>query len=179
MPCSKIIATSDQLKQIIADLAHKISSDYCSLENCLALVVLEGAKTFSEDLLAKMNFPIETTTIKAASYEGTRSTGQVKIDAASGLVNKIRNKNILLIDDIYDTGQTLSSIIKWLKNCNPKSIRTCALLEKQTQHAKAVNVDYIGMKIEDDFVVGYGLDYNGIYRNLPYIGVLSEKNQKP
>jgi hypoxanthine phosphoribosyltransferase len=81
---------------------------------------------------------------------------------------------MLLIDDIYDTGLTLSALMKWLNTCNPASVQTCVLLEKKHTHTRHVNVDFIGTSVEDAFLIGYGLDYNGRYRDLPYIGILSE-----
>jgi hypoxanthine-guanine phosphoribosyltransferase len=129
----------------VSNLARKICSDYRGADNCLALVMLEGAKYFAQDLLAKLDLPIEVETIKASSYSGTSSAGTVKIEGKDALKEKIRGQNILLIDDIYDTGLTLSRTLEWIN----------------------------ATKIEDVFAVGYGLDFEGQYRELPYIGELS------
>ena len=97
------------------------------------------------------------------------------IDKKDGVREKIRGKNILLIDDIYDTGLTLHRILEWLNDCGPESIRTCVLLEKEIDHAKKINIDFLGTTIENVFAIGYGLDYEGHYRELPFIAELSEE----
>jgi hypoxanthine phosphoribosyltransferase len=144
------------------------------LDNCLALVVLDGAKYFAEDLLRQLDWPFEVESIKASSYSGTHSTGRVKTDKKDGIREKVRGKNILLIDDIYDTGLTLSHILEWLNECQPATVKTCVLLEKEIEHTKTVDIDFLGMKIENVFAIGYGLDFEGHYRELPFIGELSE-----
>lgn len=175
MPCSKIIATEQQLEEIVSRLAGEISSDLLHPDHCLAIVALEGAQTFATDLLEKLDCSIETKYIKAASYRQTHSTGKVTIQKDNMLIQKICGRDILLIDDIYDTGLTLCELLKWIDSCQPKSIRTCVLLEKQIEHIQNIRIDYLGMKVEDNFVVGYGLDFDGQFRNLPYLGILSEE----
>ncbi|MHC5139124.1 MAG: phosphoribosyltransferase [Planctomycetota bacterium] len=173
MPCSRILINTEQLQKIVSNLARKICSDYRGADNCLALVMLEGAKYFAQDLLAKLDLPIEVETIKASSYSGTSSAGTVKIEGKDALKEKIRGQNILLIDDIYDTGLTLSRTLEWINACGPNSVRTCVLLEKDIEHTVRIDIDFTGTKIEDVFAVGYGLDFEGQYRELPYIGELS------
>ena len=173
MPCSRILINTEQLQRMVSRLAREICSDYRGADNCLALVMLEGAKYFAQDLLAKLDLPTEVETIKTSSYSGTSSTGTVKIEGKDVLKEKIRGKDILLIDDIYDTGLTLSRTLEWINDCGPNSVRTCVLLEKDIEHAIHIDIDFIGTKIEDVFTVGYGLDFEGQYRELPYIGELS------
>ena len=173
MPYSRILISTEQLEQAVSHLARKINSAYQSMDNCLALVMLDGAKYFAEDLLAKLDFPFEVEYIKASSYSGIHSTGTVKTDKKDMLKEKICSKNILLIDDIYDTGLTLSHILEWLNGCQPERITTCVLLEKEIEHTKKIDIDFLGMKIEDVFIIGYGLDFDGQYRELPFIGELS------
>mgnify|MGYP001816725508 CR=1 FL=1 len=175
MPYKEVLLDTEQLKQIVSRLTHEIASAFQDKNDCLALVVMDGAKYFADDLLAGLNIAIDVEYIKASSYKGTSSTGHVTIEDAQSLKDRIRGKNILLIDDIYDTGLTLSHIIQWLNEHNPQSIQTCVLLEKRHKHDKIVNVDFIGTQIEDAFIVGYGLDFNGQYRELPCIGVLSDE----
>ena len=173
MPYSRILVSTEQLEQVVSHLARKVRSTYQNMDNCLALVIGDGAKYFAEDLLAKLDFPLEVECVKASSYSGINSTGTVTIDEKNALRGKICGKNILLIDDIYDTGLTLSRILEWLNDCQPESIATCVLLEKEIEHTKKINIDFLGMKIEDVFAIGYGLDFEGQYRELPFIGELS------
>lgn len=169
---------TEQLGRIVSRLAQDISAAYHHTENCLALVVLEGARYFANDLLKQLNPPIDTETITASSYSGVNSTGNVVIDKQDSLKAKIRGKNILLIDDIYDTGLTLSRIMDWLNECGAQSVKTCALLEKQIAHKKDIKIDFLGSSIEDEFIIGYGLDLDGQYRDLPFIGVISNTAAK-
>ena len=173
MPYSRILVSTEQLDQIVSDLARNIRSAYQDRDNCLALVMLDGAKYFAEDLLTKLDFPLEVEYVKASSYSGTHSTGTVTIDEKDTLGDKLCGKNILLIDDIYDTGLTLSRVLEWLNDCQPKTIRTCVLLEKEIVHTKKIEIDFLGTKIEDVFIIGYGLDFEEQYRELPFIGELS------
>jgi len=173
MPYSRILISTEQLERVVSHLARKVHSAYQSVDNSLALVMLDGAKYFAEDLLAKLDFPLEVEYVRAASYSGTNSTGTVTIDNKDALKEKFCGKNILLIDDIYDTGLTLSRVLEWLNDCQPETVTTCVLLEKEIEHTKKIGIDFLGMKIEDVFAIGYGLDFEGQYRELPFIGELS------
>ena len=174
MPCSEILLNTEQLNRIVSRLARGISCACPNIDNYLAIVVMDGAKYFAKDLLAKLDFGLDVEYVKASSYQGTCSSGSVTIDGDETIQEKIRGKNILLIDDIYDTGSTLFRIIEWLNQYEPNSIQTCVLLEKRHTHSRDIDIDFVGTPIEDAFIVGYGLDYNGQYRDLPFIGVLSE-----
>ena len=173
MPYSRILISSKQLEQIVSCLARTIRSAYQGVDHCLALVVLDGARYFADDLLTQLDLPFEIETIKSSSYSGTNSTGTVTIDEKDGIREKVRGKNILLIDDIYDTGLTLSHILEWLNDCQGETVKTCFLLEKEVDHAKKIDIDFLGTTIGDVFAIGYGLDYEGHYRELPFIGELS------
>jgi hypoxanthine phosphoribosyltransferase len=175
MPYRRILISTEQLEQVVSHLARTIHSAYQGVDNRLALVVLDGAKYFAKDLLAQLDLPFEVESTKAASYSGTNSTGTVTIDKKDGIREKIRGKNILLIDDIYDTGLTLHRILEWLNDCGPESIKTCVLLEKEIEHTQKIDIDFLGMKIENVFAIGYGLDFEGHYRELPFIAELSEE----
>jgi hypoxanthine phosphoribosyltransferase len=177
MPCSKVVLPREDLDRIVQRLGREITAAFCNLDNPLALVLLDGAKQFAEDLLKQSDLPFEVQPLKASSYIGTRSAGTVTFSDGPDLAAKIRGRHILLIDDIYDTGLTLTALMKWLRTCEPASIRTCVLLEKRNTHTREVNIDFVGTPVEDAFLVGYGLDYNGHYRDLPFIGVLSEQQR--
>lgn len=164
---------TEQLSRIVSRLAREVSAAYHNTDDCLALVVLEGARYFANDLLKQLSTPMDIEFITASSYSGVNSTGNVVIDKNDSLKANIRGKNILLIDDIYDTGLTLSRILGWLSECGAKSVKTCILLKKQINHTKKIKIDFLGTSIEDEFVVGYGLDFDGQYRDLPFIGVLA------
>jgi hypoxanthine phosphoribosyltransferase len=174
MPYRRILISREQLERVVSHLAGRVHSTYQDVDNCLALVVLDGAKYFAEDLLAKMDLPFQVESIKASSYSGTNSTGTVTIHKKDGIREKVRGKNILLIDDIYDTGVTLSHILEWLNECEPATVKTCVLLEKKIEHTRKIDIDFLGTTIENVFAIGYGLDYEGHYRELPFIGELSE-----
>lgn len=173
MPYSRVLLSTDQLSRIVSRLSREISAAYHQQDNRLALVVLEGARYFANDLLKQINPPIDTAYITASSYSGVNSTGNVVIDQQDSLKATICGKNILLIDDIYDTGLTLSRLLHWLGECGAQSVKTCVLLEKQIKHKKDIGIDFLGSSIEDEFVIGYGLDFDGQYRDLPFIGILA------
>ena len=173
MPYSRIVLNAAQLSRIVSRLAQDISAAYPHTDDCLALVVLEGARYFANDLLKQLPTPMDIEFITASSYSGVNSTGNVVIDKNDSLKEKIHGKNILLIDDIYDTGLTLSRILDWLSQCGAKTVQTCVLLEKQINHTKDIKIDFLGTSVEDEFIIGYGLDFDGQYRNLPFIGVLA------
>ena len=173
---SRILISTQQIQQTVALLARQIEQVYTEDEEVVALVVLEGARQFAEDLLNEVRHPITMRYIRASSYHGgTKSTGQVELDSIESLANEIAGKQVLVIDDIYDTGLTLSVILKRLSCYGAAEVRTCVLLVKQAAHERPVAIDFAGMDIEDAFVIGYGLDYEGRYRDLPFIAVLSEK----
>lgn len=174
MPSKQILATAEQLEQITTALAQKISAAYRNRRNAAAVVMLEGARRFASDLLAKLDFPMDAVYVKASSYYGgTISTGLVRIEGPQDLPERIRGNNILLIDDIYDTGRTMAAMLARLSEYHPESIKTCVLLEKNVPHIQNIPLDFIGLTVEDAFIVGYGLDYNGSCRELPYIAALS------
>ena len=171
---SRILVDEEQIQAAVRKMADQVRAAYADLPDLMALIILEGAKYFAKDLLARLRLPFEVEHLGASSYHGgTHSTGSVELKNTEPLREKIKGKNILLIDDIYDTGLTLSKVLDWLSRCNPRSVRTCVLLEKQIPHHKQIPIDFPGLKIEDAFVIGYGLDYQGQYRDLPFIAVLA------
>lgn len=173
-PYKKILISAEQIQQTVRRMINELNAHYAGADGVVALVILEGAKYFARDLLAGVEFPIQTEYLGASSYHGgIRSSGSVELKETQALKQKIRDKQILLIDDIYDSGLTLAAVQDWVRTCRPAGVKTCILLEKQIPHEKQIAVDFLGLRIEDAFVIGYGLDYQGRYRELPFVAVLS------
>jgi hypoxanthine phosphoribosyltransferase len=169
-----ILISAAELQNTVARLAERINAAYADTDNVMALVILEGAKYFARDLLIQLRFPIAIDSLKASSYcNGTQSTGTIQTQPSDALQQKIAGKHILVIDDIYDTGKTLSHLLQWLKSCHPQSIKTCVLLEKEIAHDETISIDFPGLKVPDVFVIGYGMDFDGRYRDLPFIAELA------
>lgn len=153
------------------ELAADITRDYAGRE-LTVIAILNGSIFFMADLLRRIQLPLRLDCLSVSSYHGgTESTGVVTFDQTS--LPDVDGRNVLLLDDILDTGQTLHAICARLKaEASPQSVRICVLLRKDKVRAKEMEADYVGFDIGDEFVVGYGLDYQERYRNLPYIGVL-------
>src|SRR5213080_952085 len=154
----------------LGELAAQISNDYRDLE-LTVIAVLNGSLIFMADLLRRIPLPLKLDCLSVASYHGKAQTSQEVIFKQVGLPD-VADRNILLLDDILDSGRTLAAIREKLKAANPRSIRICVLLSKKKERSRQVDADYVGFEIEDEFVVGYGLDFMEQYRNPPYIGVL-------
>ena len=152
----------------IAEMGAQISEVYGDEPVCL-ICILKGSIFFTVELAKRITSPVELEFMCVSSYgSDTKSSGVVKI--TKDLDVSIEGKNVLVIEDIIDSGRTLSYLLENLKTRNPKSLRLCTLLDKPERRVVDVKVDYVGFEIPDEFVVGYGLDYNQQYRNLPYIG---------
>ena len=135
--------------------------------------ILKGASVFCADLIREINLDVNMDFMVVSSYgNGTNSSGTVKI--IKDLDVDIENKNVLIVEDIIDSGLTLSSLVAALKTRNPKSLKICTLLDKPERRTANIEVDYVGYVIEDKFIVGYGIDYAEKYRNLPYIGIVED-----
>ena len=168
-----ILFSEKEIAETVSRLAARINADYGG-EEIIVGVVLKGSLTFAADLIRKLDMPIRLDFIQASSYgSGSKSTGQVKIK--KDLENDIGGKHLLLIEDIIDSGNTLAGLKKMLKDRGPASVKICALLSKPSRREVEIEAEYIGAEIPDEFVVGYGLDYDEKYRNLPYIGVLKPR----
>ena len=152
------------------EIAAQISKDYRDRE-LTVIAVLNGSLIFIADLLRRIPLPLKLDCLSVASYHGKAKTSQEVIFKQIGLPD-VADRNILLLDDILDSGRTLAAIREKLKAANPRSIRICVLLSKKKERSRQVDADYVGFEIEDEFVVGCGLDFMEQYRNLPYIGVL-------
>jgi hypoxanthine phosphoribosyltransferase len=151
------------------DMAAQISADYHDQE-LTVIAVLNGSLMFMADLLRRIPLPLKLDCLGVASYHGkTESTGEVIFKQVAP---DVKDRHILILDDILDSGNTLAAVREKLEMAQPRSVRVCVLLQKKKVRARTVDADYVGFDIEDEFVVGYGLDYMEQYRNLPCIGVL-------
>lgn len=164
-----VLISETKIEKRLDELAKQIMKDYGE-EELLFIGVLKGAAIFMVELAKRIKNNVEFEFIQARSYEGTESTGKVEI--TQDLTGKIDGKNVIIIEDIIDTGRTLEYLMRYLTFHNPKTIKLCTLLSKPSRRVVELQVDYIGFSIPDEFVIGYGLDYNQKYRNLPYIGVM-------
>lgn len=153
----------------ITELANRLTVDYNG-KNPLFLSVLNGSFMFTSDLMKSFLLPCEISFIKIASYQGTESSG--KVETLIGLNNQIENRHIIIIEDIVDTGNTMKKILEMLKEFNPASIKILTLLFKTDAFIGDFEIEYVGFEIENKFVVGYGLDYDGYGRNLDQIYVV-------
>lgn len=167
---AKILISKEQLQNRISELANKINEDYKG-KSIVLVGILRGAVLFYGDLAKEIKVPISMDFMAVSSYgSGTRTSGVVRI--IHDLEENIEGKDVLIVEDIVDSGLTLYYLVENLKSRNPNSIKLCCLLDKPHQRMKPVTPDYVGFEVPDEFVVGYGLDYDEMYRNLPYIGVL-------
>jgi len=163
--------TQSNIADAIERIAHHINQDY-SDKNPLFIAILNGSFIFASDLFKKINIPAEISFIKLASYQGTKSTGNVI--TAIGLETDLYDRNVIVLEDIIDTGKTLSAFLPQLEHQQPKSLKVCTLLHKKEATQFPVTIDYLGFEIPNLFVVGYGLDYNGYGRNLDQIMQIDE-----
>ena len=166
----EVLFSQEQLDRRVTEIADQIARDYQGKEIML-ISVLRGSFVFMADLCRKIDLPCTIDFMSVSSYgSGTTSTGQVQI--TRDLASNIEGKHVIVVEDILDSGNTLSYLLRLLQQRQPASIRLCTLLDKPERRVKPVEVHYCGFSIPDAFVVGYGLDYAEHYRNLPYIGIL-------
>jgi len=179
----RVLFDQPAIHRRLDDIAAQISNDYrdCDLT---VIAVLHGSLMFVADLLRRIPLPLKLECLSVASYHGKAQTsGEVifKVAAASPsgggqiLLPDVAGRDVLILDDVLDSGHTLAAVREVLEKTKPRSIRVCVLLSKKKQRAREVVTDYMGFEIEDEFVVGYGLDFRERYRNLPYIGVLRKE----
>ncbi len=165
-----VLISEEDVDERINELAQKINEDYAG-KTVHLICILKGSIFFTCELAKRITLPVTLDFMSVSSYGGgTESSGTVKI--RKDLDEPIAGKDVIVVEDIIDSGRTLSNLLKVLKTRNPKSIRLCTLLDKPDRRVVDVDVDYTGFAIPDKFVVGYGLDYDQNYRNLPYIGVV-------
>jgi hypoxanthine phosphoribosyltransferase len=166
----RVLFDEPAIHRRLDDIAAQISNDYRERE-LTVIAVLHGSLMFVADLLRRIPLPLKLECLSVASYHGkTQTSGEVIFKQIT--LPDIVGRDVLILDDILDSGHTLAAIREALEMAKPQSSRVCVLLSKKKQRAREVETDYIGFEIEDEFVVGYGLDFRERYRNLPYIGVL-------
>ena len=162
-----VMIDKETIQKRIGELAEEIDKTYHG-ESIIAICVLRGAIYFTVDLTKKMKTPIETDFIKISSYVGTETTGNIIMGL--DISENIQGRDVLIIEDIIDTGHTLKYLREYLLTKKPKSLRIAVLADKKERREVEVPVDFVGFEIPNKYIVGYGFDYNNCYRNLPYIG---------
>jgi len=168
----QVLISTDEIDARVKELAARIQEEYTGGE-LLIVAVLRGSLVFLADLIRSLRMPLRIDVIRASSYgSGTTSSGNVRVDGH--LESDVTDKDVLLLDDILDTGRTLTKLSSYLTRLGPRSLKTCVLLDKPSRREVDIEADYWGFRIDDHFVVGYGLDYDGQLRNLPYIGILRQ-----
>lgn len=172
-----VLVSEEQLKAKVAELGAQISRDYAG-KNLVLVSILKGSVVFMADLMRAVSIPCNIDFMVVSSYGGsnTITSGLVKI--IKDLDGDLSGKDVLIVEDILDTGMTLHYLKQLLQDRNPNSIRIATLLDKPERRRAAVRADYVGYQVPDEFVVGYGLDYDEKYRNLPYVGILKPEVYK-
>lgn len=167
-----ILISQEDIEARVEELAKKITKEYKGKE-LIIVCILKGGAIFLADLVKRINIPLMLDFMAVSSYgQSTKSSGVVRI--LKDLDNDIEDKHVLIVEDIVDTGLTLHYLMDYIKSRGPKSVKVCSFLDKPDRRKVDVTADYIGFSIPDKFVVGYGLDYAQLYRNLPYLAVLEE-----
>ena len=169
----KVVLSKEEISDIVKRLGKEISSDYEG-KNLLLVTVLKGAVVFLTDLMREITVPCSIDFMSVSSYGSkVKSSGVVKI--IKDLDINLEGYDVLIVEDILDSGRTLNYIKNLLLGRNPKSVRICTLFEKPDGRVEPINPDYVGSLVPDGFIIGYGLDYDEKYRNLPYIGILKKE----
>lgn len=167
---SKVLIDEERISKRVQELGRQIEKDYAG-KSPVVVAILKGSIIFYADLVRNVNLPMRFDTMSVSSYgSGTESTGNVKIK--KDLSKDICGDDVLLVEDIIDSGNTMKALTSLLEHRGAKSIKVCSFLDKPSRRTTDFKADYVGYEIPDEFVVGYGLDYDEKYRNLPYVGVL-------
>ena len=168
-----VLLSEEEVDKKIRELAGQITADYAGKMPHL-ICILKGGVFFMTELTKHIEIPVTIDFMSVSSYgDGTESSGRVRI--VKDLDESIEGRDVLIVEDIIDSGRTLSYLMEMLKNRKPASLKLCTLLDKPERRVTQVTVDYVGFRIPDEFVVGYGLDYKQMYRNLPYIGAVVQE----
>ena len=165
----QVLISKKEINKKVISLAKRINRDFKN-KDIIIISILTGSVVFCCDIIRNLNINFSLDFIRASSYKGKISTNKIKLISAENL--DIKNKDVLIIEDICDTGQTLAYIKERMLKKKAKSVKICVLINKNIKKIKTVDIDYTGFDIDNKFIVGYGLDYNNKYRGLPYIGIL-------
>lgn len=168
----KVLFDQDQLNKRMDEMAARLNKKYEGQEP-IVIPVLNGAMIFASDMIKRLTFKLTIDPMKASSYEGTSSTGKVKI--TQDVKSDVKGRPVIFMEDIIDTGRTLQALSEVMKGRGAKSVEVISMLDKPETRVVDFHADDYGFKAPNEFLVGYGLDYNGLYRNLPYVGVLKQK----
>jgi hypoxanthine phosphoribosyltransferase len=168
---AEVLITEEQIQDKVRELGLRLSADYAEQQVTL-VSVLKGSLPFMADLMRAIKVPVQIDLMEVSSYGGTTTETSGLVRILKDLSSSISGKDVLIVEDIIDTGLTLNYLLRYLRGKNPRSMRICALLDKPARRLVDIPIDYLGFTIPDQFVVGYGLDYGEFYRNLPFIGVL-------
>ena len=168
----KTLLTREEVEKRIKELAKEIEKDYCG-KDLLVIGLLKGSIMFMSDLIKEMDLPVMIDFMSVSSYSGTTSTGVINVLKDTDI--SVKDKDVLIVEDIIDTGLTLSHVKKLLEDRGAKSLKICTLLDKASRRTVEMKGDYVGFEIPDEFVVGYELDYDQHHRNLPYVGIVVKK----
>ena len=174
-PDPEVLIPRDDLQRRIGELAGEIRRDYAASRHFIVLGVLKGSVFFMVDLLQQVDLVLAVDFFQTSSYRDSTTPGELRIRKDIDL--SIRDADVLIVEDIVDTGDTMRTVLDLMRFRGARSVKLCALLDKWTRRQVEVPIDYRGFKIDDVFVVGYGLDYADLYRNLPYIGVLPDAGE--
>jgi len=170
----KILIPAEEIRQRVDELGREIAAVYPNHEPVTIVGVLTGSLVFLADLIRRLDLPLRIALIQASSYRGATTTpGELRIEPDIAL--DVRGRHVLLLDDILDTGKTLSKLMDHVRALEPRSVRVVVLLRKRGRQVVPLEPNFCGFEIPDEFVIGYGLDYNDEYRHLPFIGVLPKK----
>lgn len=172
----KVLINEDGISKIVSDLGQRITNEYKDSDKPLiVIIILKGSLIFASDLIRKIELPLEIEFMKVSSYgAGTKNSGEIKIHLDLNREH-LEDYNILIIEDIVDSGRTLSRLTQLLKNRNANNVKTCTLLDKPSRREVEFVPDFSGATIPDEFVIGYGLDFDEKYRNLPFVGILKRE----
>ena len=169
----EVLISETEIKKRVSELAQKLAVDY-KHKNLTIIGVLNGSLIFLSDLIRHIPFPVRIDTIRVNTYVGASTFPKAETEIIHNININVKDEHVLIVDDILDTGKTLSGIVRMITKQSPLSMKVCVLLNKRAGREREIEPDYSCFEIEDKFVVGYGLDFDNRYRNLPYVAVLRE-----
>ena len=170
----KVVLSKEQIQERVAELGKQISADYKG-KNPILICMLKGAVVFFADIIRNLNIPLSMEFVRLSSYKNDTTSGEMEV--VNDLNVDITGRDVIIVEDVVDSGKTLSFFVDLLKSKNPNSVKICAFLDKPERRTVNVNVDYVGFRVECGFVIGYGLDYAERFRELPYLAEISSTDE--